>query len=404
MIAKYSSLPTSLILQVSGRKLICQAKCIYAVRRVLASVSASLLDIVPAIRDYNVCNRYWCSMNDLMTIDGSIGEGGGQVLRTSLALSMITGRGFRMVNIRAGRKKPGLGRQHRTSVGAAAAVSEARITGNEIGSTELTFMPATIRSGIYDWSVGTAGSCALVLQTVLPALVHAHGQTRITLEGGTHNPFAPPFDFLARVYLPMVNRMGPKTDVRLLRHGFFPAGGGKMEAVITPVKTLRPFEAPDRGGVRRISAQAMVARLPRHIAERELGVIGRELSIPTPNLHIDEIAASAGPGNVVHIEVESEYVTEVFTAFGRRGVSAETVADEAVREARTYLAADVPIGKHLADQLLLPMALAGGGSFRTTAPTEHFTTNVLVIRRFLPVDVAVTESSGDNYRIEITRD
>lgn len=347
-------------------------------------------------------NVHRFEMNALLEIDGSIGEGGGQVLRTSLALSMITGRPFRMVKIRAGRKKPGLGRQHRTSVIAAATVSGARVSGNEIGSTELSFVPSNIQAGEYDFSIGTAGSCTLVLQTILPALMKAERQTRIKLEGGTHNPFAPPFDFLKLVFFPMVRRMGADIDTRLRRFGFFPAGGGNMEAMITPARELRRIDVLDRGTIHKISAHALVSRLPRHIAERELAVIKSRLSVSAPNLHSVNITDSAGPGNAVSVEIESEHITELFTAFGRRAVSAEKVADEAVREAEEYLSADVPVGKHLADQLLLPMALAGGGIFRTLAPTRHFTTNIEIIKRFLPVEVTVTASSEKDYLVEIT--
>jgi RNA 3'-terminal phosphate cyclase (ATP) len=340
-------------------------------------------------------------MTDLIEIDGSIGEGGWQVVRTSLALSIITGRAFRMGNIRAGRRNPGLGRQHRTAVAAAAAVSDAWIAGNEIGSPELTFSPSGIRPGTYDFSVGTAGSCTLVLQTVLPALLCAEGESQITVEGGTHNPFAPPFDFLEQVFLPIINRIWSTTEIRLVRHGFYPAGGGIMEAIISPQQEPHRICVEERGAIRNISARALVARLPRHIAERELGVIKGGLSVSPSNLRIEEIKNAAGPGNVVHIKIECEHTTELFTAFGRRGVSAETVAGEAVKAAMEYLSAGVPIGKHLADQLLLPMALAGGGSFRTVAPTRHFTTNTEIIRQFLPVTVTASMAAVDDYRIEI---
>jgi RNA 3'-terminal phosphate cyclase (ATP) len=340
-------------------------------------------------------------MNDLKIIDGSLGEGGGQVLRTSLALSMITGFPFRIINIRAGRRNPGLRNQHVTSVSAATAVSGGRVDGNTIGSTELTFTPQAIRPGKYQFSVGTAGSCTLVLQTVLPALLCARSRSRLTLEGGTHNPFAPPFDFLSRVFLPLLNRMGSDVSAGLVQPGFYPAGGGRIDVDIGPTDALTRIDILERGQVRRVAARALVARLPRHIAERELGVIKKELSITSANLHVDEISKSPGPGNAVFIEIESEQITEVFTAFGERGVSAEDVAGQAVREAREYLSAGVPVSRHLADQLLLPMSMAGGGAFRTLAPTKHFTTNIEVIRRFLPVDVSCTETTADTRQVEI---
>jgi RNA 3'-terminal phosphate cyclase (ATP) len=196
--------------------------------------------------------------------------------------------------------------------------------------------------------------------------------------------------------------MGPKAFARLLRHGFFPAGGGCIEVEIIPEKKIVPIDMRERGDIRNVSARALVARLPRHIAERELSVIKGGLSVSPSNLNIEEIKSSAGPGNAVLIEVESEHITEIFTAIGQRGISAETVAAKAVQEAQEYLSADVPVAKHLADQLLLPMALAGGGSFRTLMPTKHFTTNVEIIRRFLPVSVEVTRSSDRDYLVEIS--
>src|SRR5262245_2007058 len=164
-------------------------------------------------------------MRDWITIDGSAGEGGGQILRTALALSLVTARPFRIERIRAGRPKPGLLRQHLTAVQAAAKVGAARISGAEVGSLELTFEPTGLRGGAYDFAVGTAGSATLVLQTLLPALLRAREPSQLTIEGGTHNPYAPPFDFLARTFLPVLRRMGAAIEARLEAPGFYPAGG-----------------------------------------------------------------------------------------------------------------------------------------------------------------------------------
>ena len=173
----------------------------------------------------------------ILTIDGSYGEGGGQVLRSSLAMSLVTGRPFVIENIRAGRKKPGLMRQHLTAVNAAVEVSHAEAAGAAIDSARLEFRPGQVTAGKYKFSVGTAGSATLVLQTVLPALLLADGESHLTLEGGTHNPFAPPLDFLTKAYLPLVNRMGPKVTVDpFYRPGFYPAGGGKFTVHVQPVR------------------------------------------------------------------------------------------------------------------------------------------------------------------------
>jgi RNA 3'-terminal phosphate cyclase (ATP) len=335
----------------------------------------------------------------MIIIDGSQGEGGGQILRSSLALSLVSGQPFRIENIRAGRKKPGLMRQHLTAVEAAAAVGNARIEGARTGSQQLEFYPRGIAAGSYHFAVGTAGSCTLVLQTVLPALLTADSRSELVLEGGTHNPYAPPFDFLARSFLPLIARMGPKVSAELIRPGFYPAGGGKFTVSIEPVAELKRFDLRERGNLLQRSARATVARLPRKIAERELKVVRDRLDWGAECCAVLEDDTSRGPGNILCLEIASENVTEVFTGFGELGVSAEKVAEKAVGEARQYLAAGVPVGHYLADQLLLPMALAGGGSFRTLAPSRHMTTNIEVIRKFLPVEVSMQEIGRNDWDI-----
>jgi RNA 3'-terminal phosphate cyclase (ATP) len=219
-----------------------------------------------------------------------------------------------------------------------------------------------------------------VLQTVLPALLVADAPSRVTLLGGTHNPLAPPFDFLARVFVPAIARMGARVRLDLVRHGFHPAGGGEVRAEIVP-SPLAPLLLLQRGEILRRRAEAVVANLPLSIAERELRVIGWDESVARP-------VESAGPGNVVMLHVESEHASELITGFGAKGVPAERVAQGALAGMERYLAADVPVGEHLADQLLVPMALAGGGAFRTMPLSSHARTNAALIERFLPVRFA----------------
>lgn len=330
-----------------------------------------------------------------ITIDGSQGEGGGQILRTSLALSLVTGTPFRIEKIRAGREKPGLLRQHLTAVHAAAQIGGAEVNGAAIGSGELTFSPGPIRPGEYAFAVGTAGSATLVLQTVLPALLTAAGPSRLTLEGGTHNPFAPPFEFLQKAFLPLIGRMGPRVTATLDRPGFYPAGGGKFRVEIEPTPRLAPFDLMDRGEIVTRRAQAIVTGLPRHVAERELAIVKRKLGWEDSALQVEELFPRRGPGNVLLLEIESEHVSEIITGFGERGVTAEAVGTKAVEEAKRYLAAGVPVGEHLADQLLLPFALAGGGSFRTMGLSRHAKTNIEVIQRFLSVRVAAETGKNE---------
>ncbi len=337
----------------------------------------------------------------MIVIDGSQGEGGGQILRSSLALSLVTGQPFRIEKIRAGRKKPGLMRQHLTAVEAAAAVGDAQLEGAGIGSQMLVFRPGGIKAGKYHFAIGTAGSCTLVLQTILPALLTADGPSEVILEGGTHNPYAPPFDFLARAFLPLIGRMGPKVSVHLERPGFYPAGGGKFTVSIKPSAGLQRLDLSERGETFKRKATAMLAHLPHHIGERELKVVREMLGWSEVCCSIEDAALSPGPGNILCLEIESEHCTEVFTGFGELGVSAEKVAKDTVRQAEEYLLANVPVGPHLADQLLLPLALAGGGSFRTLAPTAHLTTNADVIRLFLPIEVHMRQQAPNDWEIRV---
>ena len=336
----------------------------------------------------------------MLNIDGSRGEGGGQVLRTSLALSLVTGAPVRIANIRANREKPGLRRQHLTALKAAAAVGRAETTGAAVGAREITFRPRGVEPGEYTFSVGTAGSATLVLQTVLPALLTASGPSRLALEGGTHNMMAPPFDFIERAFLPIVNRLGPEVRARLERHGFYPAGGGLIHVDVTPCERLGRVDLLERGALRGIGVRALVSRLPTRIGEKEVRTAARILDLDARRGSVEEVR-SAGPGNVVIIDVESEALTEVFTGFGRRGTPAEVVAGSAAREAKAYLDAGAPVGPHLADQLLLPLALAGAGAFRTTEPTLHATTNIGVIREFLPVEIEAAPVDGGVWEVRV---
>lgn len=334
----------------------------------------------------------------MLTIDGAQGEGGGQILRTALGLALVTGTPFRMERIRAGRPKPGLLRQHLTAVTAATAIGGAEVEGAALGSRELVFRPGTVRPGAYRFAVGTAGSACLVLQTVLPPLLVASAPTNLVLEGGTHNPYAPPYDFLARAFLPQLAAMGARVRATLDRPGFYPAGGGQITVTIEPTRALRPLTLLARGEIRRRHARAIVSNLPGNIARRELRMVQDKLGWPEETLETVELDGDAarGPGNVLLLEVESEHVTEVFTGFGEPNVRAETVALRAIDELREYLAVQAPVGPHLADQLLVPLALAGGGAFQTGALTRHATTNMAVIADFLGVGftVAAAEANG----------
>ena len=335
----------------------------------------------------------------MITIDGSVGEGGGQILRSALALSMITGRPFAIEKIRAKRAKPGLLRQHLTCVIAAQQISGAKVTGAELRSTGLAFAPGPIQGGNYSFAIGTAGSTMLVFQTILPALLYANAPSRVQLSGGTHNPFAPTFDTLDRAFIPQLRRMGADVALTLNKPGFYPAGGGHWEAVVQP-GALMPILIEAAGQRLAQSIRADVSVLPYLIAEREVATVAQLLNWPMACGQARTVRAE-GHGNVVMVEIASQHVTEVFTAFGERNLTAEAVAACVVDAVRDYLAADAPVGPYLADQLLLPLALAGGGAFVTSAPTQHTATNIAVIEKFLPVRFEMTRLDAKRWRVSV---
>ncbi|MEM9489900.1 MAG: RNA 3'-terminal phosphate cyclase [Myxococcota bacterium] len=341
-------------------------------------------------------------MAAFLTIDGAQGEGGGQILRTSLALAIITGTPVHIANIRARRRKPGLMRQHLTAVLAAAEICDAQVEGAAIGSGELWFRPGPVRGGEYRFSVGSAGSACLVFQTVLPPLLMAEQRSRVEFSGGTHNSMSPPFDFIARCFVPALGRMGADVAVELERPGFYPAGGGRFTATVEPWSERRKIDLRLGGSVVSRRARALVAQLKTSIADRELRVIRAELGWQPRECSVEVIADSLGPGNVLLCEIQREYVNETICGFGERGVRAEDVARRAAEKVRRYLDSGVAVGEHLADQLMIPMALVGGGCYRTMPLSGHSQTNRRIIEMFLDVTVGV-EPSSDGDTVTIVR-
>jgi RNA 3'-terminal phosphate cyclase (ATP) len=322
-------------------------------------------------------------------IDGSRGEGGGQILRTALALSIVTGRKLRMKRIRAGRKHPGLQRQHLACVDAAAKLCGAKLALPELGAQELVFAPGEDRPAELAVDIGSAGSTLLVVQTIVCAAI-ARGQTvRATITGGTHNPLAPPFEFVDRVFVPRLRAMGADLAVTMERHGTLPDGNGRVVLEVRGGK-LQPIALVEAGAVVSRRAIAIVAKLPRHVADRECAVAQERLR--DPECEIRELA-DCGPYNCFMAEVElASGARELCTSHGRKGYPAEDVADDALDDLEDFLEGGVPVGEHLADQLLLPLALAGGGRFRTLAPvTSHVETNLATIREFLDVPIRIEE-------------
>ena len=286
-------------------------------------------------------------MKRMIALDGAQGEGGGQILRSALSLSMITGQPFTITSIRAGRAKPGLLRQHLTAVKAAAEICRATVEGAELGSQRLLFRPGTVRGGDYRFAIGSAGSCTLV---------------------GIHQ------------------------QTTLLRHGFYPAGGGVVATEVSPVASFNTLQLGERGNIVQMRGEVLLAGVPRHVAEREIATLAGSFSLHEQNIH--NLPRDQGPGNTVSLEVESENITERFFVVGEKRVSAEVVAAQLVKEVKRYLASTAAVGEYLADQLVLPMALAGAGEFTVAHPSCHLLTNIAVVERFLPVRFSLIETDG----------
>ncbi len=339
----------------------------------------------------------------MIELDGSQGEGGGQILRTALALSLITGKAFRIHNIRAKRPKPGLMRQHLACVqagvvvgGGAAHTQACNDAGQavQVGETTLNFTPGAITPGDYEFAVGSAGSCMLVLQTVLWPLLLAQAPSALVLRGGTHNPMAPSASYLQQVFQSWSGHEGVWFEMELRRHGFYPAGGGEVAVrLLPPAGGIAPFSLMQRGALRSANAQCLHAGLPKGVAQRELAILKNALGWGDEQLHNQALRANEGPGNVLMVVLQHEHITEVFTSFGEKGLSAEQVAHQVLKEVRAYQTSQAPVGPHLADQLMIPLALAAlngqvngqGGQFWATELTEHSRTNARVIEQFLPV-------------------
>ena len=317
----------------------------------------------------------------MLKIDGSQGEGGGQILRTSLTMAMITGTDINIENIRAGRAKPGLMRQHMACVKAAQQISSAEISGVKLGSTSIIFKPGAIRAGEYEFSVGTAGSTMLIFQTVLPALARVKGTSHLKFNGGTHNMMAPSFDFIALAFAPLLKRMGVDIEMKLHRHGFYPQGGGEWHATIKPTGEIRPLELTDSGDL--VSREAVVtsSHIPEHVAVRELNEIAKRCDWSKNELR-SEFVECPGSGNILSLRLQYQNCTEITEIVGKVGLSAERVARNAIKIMQRYQSAGAVVGEHLADQLMLPMAIGEGGVFRTLKPSTHTTTNRDVIHLF----------------------
>jgi len=341
----------------------------------------------------------------MIEIDGSYGEGGGQILRTALALSSILKIPIHVKNIRASRKNPGLGNQHLAAVNGLAQISGATTEGNRIGSQTLTFIPQEIRPGDYEFKIETAGSVTLVLQSIFLPLCLARRDSTLTLVGGTHVPWSPPFHYFSQVFLPALSSMEVSAKTMIEKWGFYPKGGGRVQLKINPIHELKPISLAERGPLKRICGMSAIANLPEHVAERQreqaLKRIRRELKIE-PEIDVLCDAPSIGQGSFLFLLAEYEGIVAGFSSLGARGKPAEKVADEAVDFLKNYLASDGCADPHLADQLVPFMALAKGNStFTTTQMTEHLLTNLWVIGHFLGAKIQTSGQLGRPGRVNI---
>ena len=338
-----------------------------------------------------------------------MGEGGGQILRTSLALSCITGKRLHIKNIRSARRNPGLAKQHLSCVRAACHICNGKSHGAAKGSKVLDFQASPVHSGDFSFDIGSAGSTSLVIQTLLPALFLAHKPSTVTVTGGTHNPLAPPFDFLSETFLPAIKTAGFQGDCKLLRHGFFPAGGGEITLRVQPRQKQSPVSMQTQvqanqainlcnsGQEFRINARIYTAKLPTHIAHRQQKLL-LQSGLNIQNIEHTEVRDSQGPGNAVCVRLYCNKRTTVFTAFGMRGKPSEQVISEVVNLAINFIDSGAAVDHFLADQLLLYMAIVNGGCFTTDRISAHMKTNMEVIKKFLPVDFII-EQQGECFRV-----
>jgi RNA 3'-terminal phosphate cyclase (ATP) len=337
----------------------------------------------------------------MLEIDGSQGEGGGQVLRSALTLSLLTGKSFELKSIRARRPKPGLAAQHLAAVNAAATIGGAVVEGAELGSRRLTFRPGRIRSGNFRFEIGTAGSAPLLAQAVLPPLWGLRDPSTVQVGGGTHVPWSPCYHYLEWAWLFFLERIGLRNELELERAGFYPRGGGSLRAKIFPAGKPRPLVLIDRGELLWIRGLSAVAKLDRSIAERQRRRAVARLEGLDSEIEVVQLEA-ASPGSVLVLLAEFENSRACFFALGKRGKRAERVADEAVDELQHFLRGEGAVDPYLADQLVVPLALAEGASeFTTSRLSRHLATNAAVVRRFLPVEIRLEETETGAGRVVV---
>ena len=332
----------------------------------------------------------------MIHLDGSRGEGGGQILRSALALSILTGKPFRLSNIRANRPKPGLAAQHLMCVKAAGQICGGRYKGGSIGSTELFFEPGDVVAGGYKFVIGTAGATSLVLQTIaLPLALKGEWDSEITITGGTHNMAAPCFHFLDQTWTKYLKRMNIDIQIEMIRPGFYPRGGGEIRAAIKPTKTVYPLHLTTCPPLTTAGGFSAVASLPESVNNRQSRRLTHRLKQAELDCHIREESWTGGPSTVAAVTFLQAPIPPLFVGLGERGKPAESVADEAADEAIAFRDSGCPVDPYSADQILLPLAFATGASeYKVSEVTRHLLTNVETIRAFVERESGVEGEEG----------
>lgn len=344
----------------------------------------------------------------MISIDGSYGEGGGQILRSALSLSCLYRKQFRIFNIRKGRKKPGLMPQHLTAVRAAQLLSNAEVKGDYTGSTELLFSPKEVKNGDFFFDIGTAGSTSLVLQTLIPSLVFSKEKSTIILKGGTHVPFSPSFHYLSEVFAPFLKKLGVEINLTLESYGFYPKGGGKIRAEIFPAKDIKSLNILERGRLIELSGYSAVGNLPLSIAERQKNALIQTLMNHALKPFLEKgdkmrfdiellDVQTPGQGTFVFLKSEFEYSIAGFSSLGERGKKAEKVGEETAHEFLRYFSANSALDPHIADQIVLYLSLGKGRSiFSTSCITHHLMTNLWVIKLFHDYSYSIEGNLGNS--------
>ncbi len=340
----------------------------------------------------------------MLEIDGSFGEGGGQVLRTSLSLSCLLNKPFRIFNIRIKRKKPGLMPQHLMGIRALKLISNAKVEGDSVGSTELIFEPKDVKAGDYVFDIGTAGSISLLLQALLPPLIFAKDRSSLSLRGGTHVPFSPTFHYINEVFIPVLHKLGIEIKADIESYGFYPKGGGKVKVEITPADRIIGTNLLDRGEIKSIKGISGVGNLPLSIAERQKDSAVKVLASQGLKAEIESIAVPAfGNGTFIFLKAETENCIAGFSSLGERGKRAELVGEEVAKSFLDYYLTNMCLDPHLADQIVLYLSIAHGeSSFTTSEITNHLFTNLWVMERFLGTFYKIEGEIGNPGKVTIS--